>query len=177
MPSALDDIVLYQPRCGREVCVPGGVRCVGVAVCAFLSENGADLRRYLGMVHERRRARLRGVQTSVSKGVGASQREREREGRAEDESEAHRLHTLSASGASTIARWLAPDTNLTRVTPRTVCSFPAGTTIGPGLGALPGAGCGKAVEHAVWKEMLPSTFCAIWWMCPLRTVTEPKRLR
>jgi len=29
-----------------------------------------------------------------------------------------------------------------------------------GEGALPGAGCGKAVDSAVWKVMLPSTFWA-----------------
>jgi hypothetical protein len=27
----------------------------------------------------------------------------------------------------------------------------------PGPGALPGAGCGYAVDIAVWNEMLPST--------------------
>jgi len=42
-------------------------------------------------------------------------------------------------------------------------------------GAVPGAGCGKAVERAVWNVTLPSTFCTIWWMWPFRTVTEPKR--
>ena len=31
----------------------------------------------------------------------------------------------------------------------------------PGDGAVPGAGCGKAVERAVWKVTLPSTFCMI----------------
>ena len=44
-------------------------------------------------------------------------------------------------------------------------------------GALPGAGCGNAVERAVWKVMFPSTFCRIWWMWPLSTVTEPNRFR
>src|SRR6185437_8200716 len=52
-----------------------------------------------------------------------------------------------------------------------------GTFIGPGDGAVPGAGCGNAVERAVWKVTLPSTFCITWWMWPLSTVTEPKRLR
>ena len=54
---------------------------------------------------------------------------------------------------------------------------PAGTFIGPGEAALPGSGCGKAVDMAVWNVMLPSTFCIIWWMWPLSTVTEPKRFR
>src|SRR3954451_19730370 len=55
-------------------------------------------------------------------------------------------------------------------------SLSAGTSlIGPGEGAVPGAGCGKAVERAVWKAMLPSTFCMTWWMCPFSTVTEPNR--
>ncbi len=38
-------------------------------------------------------------------------------------------------------------------------NWSAGTFIGPGAFAVPGAGCGKAVESAVWKVMLPSTFC------------------
>ena len=33
------------------------------------------------------------------------------------------------------------------------------TPVRPGDGAVPGAGCGKAVERAVWKAQLPSTFC------------------
>ena len=41
---------------------------------------------------------------------------------------------------------------------------------------MPGVGCGKAVDIAVWNDMLPSTFCMIWWMWPLSTVTDPKRL-
>ena len=57
-----------------------------------------------------------------------------------------------------------------------VRSLSSATFIGPGDGAVPGAGCGKAVERAVWKVTLPSTFCMIWWMWPLSTVTEPKRL-
>ena len=36
---------------------------------------------------------------------------------------------------------------------------PAATFIGPGEGAEPGAGWGNAVERAVWKATLPSTFC------------------
>ena len=40
-----------------------------------------------------------------------------------------------------------------------------------------GAGCGNAVERAVWKVTLPSTFCITWWIWPLSTVTEPKPLR
>jgi len=30
--------------------------------------------------------------------------------------------------------------------------------IAPGTGAVPGAGCGNAVDAAVWKVTLPSTF-------------------
>ena len=55
-------------------------------------------------------------------------------------------------------------------------SWSSGTFIGPGDGAVPGAGCGNAVERAVWKVTLPSTFCIIWWIWPLSTVTEPKLL-
>ena len=58
--------------------------------------------------------------------------------------------------------------------PSIVRSLSSGTFIGPGDGAVPGAGCGNAVDRAVWKVMLPSTFCMTWWMCPLSTVTEPK---
>ena len=43
-------------------------------------------------------------------------------------------------------------------------SSSTGTFSGPGDGAAPGAGWGKAVERAVWKLMVPSTFCMIWWM-------------
>ena len=63
----------------------------------------------------------------------------------------------------------------TLVMPSNPCSSLAGTSFGPGAGAVPGAGCGKAVERAVWKVTLPSTFCMSWWMWPLSTVTEPKR--
>src|SRR5207302_11503290 len=63
----------------------------------------------------------------------------------------------------------------TLVTPITLRKRSAGTFVGPGLGALPGAGCGKAVDVAVWKVTLPSTFLSTWWMWPLSTVTEPKR--
>ena len=48
---------------------------------------------------------------------------------------------------------------------------------GPATARVPGAGCGNAVERAVWKVTLPSTFCITWWMWPLSTVTEPKRFR
>jgi hypothetical protein len=43
-------------------------------------------------------------------------------------------------------------------------SFSAGTFIGPGDGAVPGAGCGKAVDIALWKVTLPSAFWSTWWM-------------
>src|ERR1700722_2925423 len=56
--------------------------------------------------------------------------------------------------------------------PRYLCNSPGGTSfIGPGAGAAPGAGCGNAVDAAVWNVTLPSTFWMIWWMCPLSTVT------
>jgi len=57
--------------------------------------------------------------------------------------------------------------------PSTVLSLSGATFIGPGLGAAPAAGCGKAVDSAVWKVTLPSTFCTTWWIWPLSTVTEP----
>ena len=68
--------------------------------------------------------------------------------------------------------------NVTLAMPSMLRSLSAGTSfIGPGEGAVPGAGCGNAVERAVWNVTLPSTFCIIWWIWPLRTVTEPKRCR
>ena len=48
--------------------------------------------------------------------------------------------------------------------PSMVRSLPSATFIGPGEGAAPGAGCGNAVERAVWKVRLPSTFCITWWI-------------
>src|SRR5208282_1822444 len=61
---------------------------------------------------------------------------------------------------STIARCVPPRTCRTLVTPRTERSFPGGRSlIGPGLGAVPGAGCGNAVDRAVRNATLPSTFC------------------
>src|SRR5579863_1854883 len=62
-------------------------------------------------------------------------------------------------------------------TPRYSPSLPAGTFIGMKCGAGLGGVIGNAVERAVWKVMLPSTFWKIWWMWPLSTVTEPKRFR
>ena len=59
--------------------------------------------------------------------------------------------------------------------PSRAAKLSSATVIGPGEGAVPGAGCGKAVERAVWKVTLPSTFCIAWWMWPLSTVTEPNR--
>ena len=56
-------------------------------------------------------------------------------------------------------RWL-PGLKLTLATPSNVRSLLSSTFIGPGEGALPGAGCGNAVERAVWKVTLPSTFCS-----------------
>jgi hypothetical protein len=49
--------------------------------------------------------------------------------------------------------------------------------MGPGDGADPGTGCGKAVDIAVWNVTFPFDLCITWWMCPLSTVTDPKRLR
>ena len=42
-----------------------------------------------------------------------------------------------------------PRTTFTFVTPSTLSNLPAGTAIGPGPGAAPGAGCGNAVDIAV----------------------------
>src|SRR6185295_14989108 len=68
-----------------------------------------------------------------------------------------------------------PRTKNASVMPSMPCSCSGGTLSGPGDGAVPGAGCGKAVERAVWKAIRPSTFWVIWWMWPLSTVTDPNR--
>src|SRR5436305_4477211 len=76
-------------------------------------------------------------------------------------------------GRSTIASRLLVRVNVTASTPSTVRSCSAGTFMGPGAGAWPGAGWGNAVDIALWNVTLPSTFCIVWWMCPFSTVTEP----
>src|SRR6266480_7414261 len=78
---------------------------------------------------------------------------------------------------STTARAVLPCLYWTFVRPSRLRSCSAGTFIGPGDGAVPGAGCGNAVDIAVWKVTLPSIFWSTWWMWPLRTVTEPKRFK
>ena len=66
---------------------------------------------------------------------------------------------LASSGVLVIARALLPCLTATLVIPSTVRSFSAGTSKGPGEGTVRGAGCGKAVDLAVWKVTWPSTFC------------------
>src|ERR1700722_7246391 len=56
---------------------------------------------------------------------------------------------FSSSDVSTIASVCRPRTKLISVMPRTARSLSAGTFMGPGDGACPGAGCGKAVDIAV----------------------------
>ena len=67
-----------------------------------------------------------------------------------------------ASGVSVMASGLSPIRTSTLAMPSIERSCSAGTVMGPGEGAVPGAGCGKQVERAVWKVILPSTFCTIW---------------
>src|SRR5262249_38093226 len=81
------------------------------------------------------------------------------------------------SGVSMIASGSLPILKLMLAMPSTLRSFESSTFIGPGEGAVPGAGCGNAVERAVWKVTLPSTFCITWWIWPLSTVTEPNPFR
>src|SRR4029453_19102785 len=80
------------------------------------------------------------------------------------------------SALSMIARRCSFFLNVTLAMPSMLRSLSSATFIGPGEGAEPGAGCGKAVERAVWKVTLPSTFCMTWWIWPFSTVTEPKPL-
>src|ERR1700694_192940 len=60
---------------------------------------------------------------------------------------------------STTARSCFCAMKLAWVIPSTLRSLSAGTFIGPGEGADPGAGWGNAVDIAVWKVRFPSTFC------------------
>src|SRR4029077_11127373 len=57
--------------------------------------------------------------------------------------------TGAASGESTTARLWRFVVALTSVIPSSVRSFSSGTFIGPGAFAVPGAGCGNAVDIAV----------------------------
>ena len=101
---------------------------------------------------------------------------RARDGELEQGISPWRVETAQeASGWSTRAIGVLARTKVAVRRPSTLPSWPAGTTMGPGAGAVPGAGWGKAVERAVWKLMFPSTFWAIWWMWPFSTVTEPNR--
>jgi hypothetical protein len=70
-----------------------------------------------------------------------------------------RVVQLTASGESVIASARVPRLTSTLVSPSKVRSFSAGTSMGPGDAAVPGAGCGKAVDIAVCNVTLPSTFC------------------
>src|SRR5262249_8626246 len=85
--------------------------------------------------------------------------------------------THHCSGVSMMARRCSFCLNVTLAIPSIVRNLSSGTFMGPGDGADPGAGCGNAVERAVWKVTLPSPFCLARWIWPLRTVTEPNRLR
>ena len=67
---------------------------------------------------------------------------------------ASRVAASNAGGSpdnveSTIASELRPGMNVTFAIPRTLLSRSGCTTIGPGAGAVPGAGCGNAVDIAV----------------------------
>jgi hypothetical protein len=54
-----------------------------------------------------------------------------------------------ASDESTIARDYFPSTHSTLVRPSRLGNWSAGTLMGPREGAVPGQGCGNAVELAV----------------------------
>src|ERR1035438_10039313 len=71
-------------------------------------------------------------------------------------------HEFHASVESTTAKlcFLARYWMFAR--PNTLRSRSAGTFMGPGAGVAPGAGCGNAVDMAVWNVTFPSTFCITW---------------
>ena len=96
----------------------------------------------------------------------ANKHDRKRGGDAERADGAHDrdVPLQRCSGWSMMASRCCPRLKVTSVMPRTERSLSSATFIGPGEGAAPGAGCGNAVDIAVWKVTLPSTFCMIWWM-------------
>src|SRR6185437_8650567 len=125
---------------------------------------------------QRRRGEGEVVDRHLHRCVGAGRRQAgagggSKDKQAEKRSPLHRDHP--ASGVSTMASGESVRTKLALAVPRTWRSSPGGTVIGPGPFAVPGAGCGNAVERAVWNATWPSTFCSTWWMCPFSTVTEP----
>src|SRR5215470_14536289 len=61
------------------------------------------------------------------------------------------VRVSSSSVASVIAIGWLTSWKDSRVIPRTLRRRSASTLIGPGDGADPGAGCGKAVDIAVWN--------------------------
>src|SRR4051812_21619495 len=63
------------------------------------------------------------------------------------------------SGVSMMASRSLPALKSMVAMPSRLRSRSSATFIGPGEGAVPGAGCGKAVERAAWKVPVPSTFC------------------
>ena len=63
------------------------------------------------------------------------------------------------AGLQVMARRCSFCLNVTLAVPSMVRSLSSGTLIGPGESAVPGTGCGNAVERAVWNVTLPSTFC------------------
>src|SRR5580693_1288073 len=120
-----------------------------------------------------RRARRAGNQDAAGQ---ARTHDRAKHGRSKNGS--HHLHSPQAcSGVSMMARRCSFCLKVMLAVPSMVRSLSSATFIGPGDGAAPGAGCGNAVERAVWKVTLPSTFCMTWWMWPLSTVTEPNFFR
>src|SRR5262249_40906873 len=69
------------------------------------------------------------------------------------------VRTHPCRGVSMMARRCSFCLKVTLAIPSIVRNLSSGTFIGPGDGADPGAGCGNAVERAVWNVTLPSTFC------------------
>jgi hypothetical protein len=111
------------------------------------------------------RGRIEGEVGDFYFGVfGKSRRGREHEhgGKCRDlHVEAGHVSDQLAIVLSVMARGLSPTRTETLVMPSTERSWCAGTVMGPGEGAVPRTGCGKQVTRAVWKVILPSTFCTI----------------
>lgn len=144
-------IALHEPRGRSDVRVQGKSRFERVAIRALGGQDVPDSGWHPGRTPRGCMTGSR-AQSRVAEGMNQSKQERCRQSsRAEQKHASSRDHDCSASEESTIARWPGRATYFASVIPSTLRSLPAGTVIGPGCGADPGAGWGNAVEAAVWN--------------------------
>src|SRR5580698_8976477 len=143
MLAGLDYVPFYQPGSWSDAGVDWPPRLAGVAIRAFSHQHRLCIRRQVGAAEQRAES-LCGLYARIAKRVHISQARHRGDGQHRQDPGA--LHTASDSEESTTARWLCPRTTFTLVTPSTLSNLPAGTAMGPGPGADPGAGCGNAVD-------------------------------